>query len=441
LKTNYYHRGYPDTGVEVKRLKEELQGDLLQLDLLMSIRTGNKIQLGKVKFEEEKKAKVSLLQGRVRLQEGSLLDRIKVEQGRYRLAQLGIFESVDLRYEPQDEHTRDVIYRVKETKTTELSLLFGFGSYELLRGGVELERRDLFGLAHDARLKLVQSFKASSGEFYYTVPELVGRDVDLFVNGTALRRQEVSFLREEYGGGAGAHKFYKDLASDLSVRYNYQILNAAQVDGIIATEGVRNPTVGAIVADLKHDRRDNPLYPHSGYRIFLTVESATQYLGGDVNYERADLSTSYHQPLGGGRWLHFGLSHGVAYALGSSSNNLPFTRRFFPGGQNSIRGYEEGRASSRDEQGRFVGAATYALGSVEFEQALTPKWSLVLFSDSLGEARRIEHYPFDTGLFSIGLGLSWRTIIGPVRLEYGHNLNPRQGDPSGTVQFSFGFPF
>ena len=88
-----------------------------------------------------------------------------------------------------------------------------------------------------------------------------------------------------------------------------------------------------------------------------------------------------------------------------------------------------------------MGAEAYGLASVEFEQALTPKWSLVLFSDSLGEAARIQQYPFETGLFSIGLGLSWRTVIGPVRLEYGHNLNPRSGDASGTVQFSFGFPF
>jgi outer membrane protein assembly factor BamA len=38
-------------------------------------------------------------------------------------------------------------------------------------------------------------------------------------------------------------------------------------------------------------------------------------------------------------------------------------------------------------------------------------------------------------------GIRWQTIIGPIRVEYGHNLNPRSGDPSETVQFSLGFPF
>ena len=441
LKTNSYHHGYPDTKVEVQTLKRELIGEVTQRDLLIIVRNGNQISLGTVNFAGEKRTKVSILRDRVHLAQGSLLDRIKVEQARYRLARLGIFDSVDLTYEAENEEIRDVTYRLKEAKTTDLSLLFGYGSYELLRGGVEIEQRNIFGRAHQARLKLVQSFKASSGEFVYTIPEFFGREVDLFLNATGLRREEISFIREEYGGGAGAHKYFKDLATDVSVRYNYQILNAAENNGLPVTEGVRNPAVGAIIADLKHDRRDNPLYPRHGYKIFSNFESASEYFGGDVNYERMDLSGSYHQALGGGRWLHFGLSHGAALALGSASNNLPFTRRFFPGGQNSIRGYQEGEASPKDSQGQIVGAESYVLGSVEFEQALTPKWSLVLFSDSLGEARQIRHYPFDTGLYSVGGGLSWRTIVGPVRVEYGHNLNPRPHDPLGTFHFSLGFPF
>jgi outer membrane protein assembly factor BamA len=151
--------------------------------------------------------------------------------------------------------------------------------------------------------------------------------------------------------------------------------------------------------------------------------------------------TSWHHPLGGGRTLSLGLSQGVVIPNGSNNENLPFNRRFFPGGENSIRGYTEGRASPRNDRGDIVGAETFTLGTVEFEQALTPKWAVVLFSDSLGMAKRISNYPWDTGLFSIGTGIRWKTVVGPIRLEYGYNLNPRPGDPSGALQFSLGFPF
>jgi outer membrane translocation and assembly module TamA len=89
----------------------------------------------------------------------------------------------------------------------------------------------------------------------------------------------------------------------------------------------------------------------------------------------------------------------------------------------------------------LVGSESFLLGSAEIEQSLTPKLSLVGFVDSIGIARDISNYPFNQVLTSVGGGLGYRTIIGPVRLEYGHNLNPRPQDPSGTVQFSVGFPF
>jgi outer membrane protein insertion porin family len=441
LKTNQFRHGYPDTTVEMRVDSATSTNNRTAVDLEAKIITGPKIHLGDVSFEGEKKTRDSILQRRVRIQEGGLLDRMQVEEGRYRLAQLGIFDTVNLNYETAGENTRNVIYQVKEGKTLDFSLLFGYGSYELLRGGFELEQFNIWGLAHHARLKAVQSFKATSGEFTYTMPELVGKDVDVFLDATALRREEVSFTREEYGGGFGVHRYFKPISTDLSLRYNYQILRAADASVTAPTEGLTNSTVGSVILDLKHDRRDNPLYPRKGYKVFGTLEIASEYLAGDVNYQRFEFWNSWHHPLGGGRLLSLGVSHGAVLSIGSTAENLPFNKRFFPGGESSIRGYPEGEASPRDALGKIVGAESYALGTVEFEQSLTTHFSLVLFSDSLGFAQRVSNYPFDTGLFSVGGGLRWKTIIGPIRLEYGYNLNPRPKDPSGALQFSLGFPF
>ena len=441
LRTNQFRQGYPDVTVDMQKLDEKQEGQKIFLNLLATIKPGPQVRIGNVEFKGQKRTRPSLLSRRVRVKRGELLDRIKVEEGRFRLAQLGSFDSVELDYVPVDDHTRDVTYRVQEGKQFNVSLLFGYGSYELLRGGFEIEQFNIWGLAHRARLKVVQSFKASSADFTYTMPESIGNDVDVFINANGLRREEISFTRLEYGGGFGAHKYYRPIATDITLRYNYQILNAAEVNGIVLSDGVTNTPVGAIITELKHDRRDNPLYPRKGYKLFGTLELASEYLGGDVNYERVELSTSWHKPIGGGRYLSLGLSHGVVLTVGTTAKDLPINRRFFPGGQNSIRGYQEGEASPRDALGHIEGAESYALGTVEFEQSLTPQWSVVLFSDSLGTARSSNNYPFNTGLFSVGGGLRWKTIIGPVRLEYGYNLNPRPRDPSGTLQFSLGFPF
>jgi outer membrane protein insertion porin family len=441
LKTNLYHQGYPDTTVALSTLTTNQSSNRIYLDLKADVKSGPKVYAGKVHFSGQKYSSADVLGRRVRIKRGEELDRIRVEEGRYRLAQLGAFDSVDLVYEPREEHVRDLLYRVQEGKRLEVSLLVGYGSYEMLRGGVEIEENNIWGRGHRARLKAIQSFKASSGDFTYTVPEFAATDVDLFVNGFGLRREEVSFTRREYGGGVGGHEFFKDYATDLMIRYSYQILNAAEVPGIVAAEGTTNTPVGAIIWDVKHDRRDNPLYPHHGYRVFANLELASEYLGGDANYQRFETWASWHHPIGGGRYISFGVSHGFVSTIGSTAKDLPFNRRFFPGGENSIRGYGEGEASPRDANGKLIGAESYILGSIELEQSLTKHWSLVAFSDSIGIATHIANYPADTGLYSIGGGVRWRTIIGPVRFEYGHNLNPRPHDPDGTFQFSLGYPF
>lgn len=440
LRATNYHLGFPDTTVEVTQPAREAQGDQIEVDLLAQVRSGPKVRLGEVKFEGNEKSRESMLKRRVRLRENRLLDRIQAERGRYRLARLGSFDSVGLTYENVDENTRNVVYKLEEGKTIDFSLLFGYGSYELLRGGIELEQNNIFGRAHHARLRLVQSFRASYGTYLYSMPEFVGEDVEVFIEGSALRREEIDFTREEYGGGFGARKFLDLIQSDVRVRYSYQVLNAADRD-FDPEEGLSSANVGAAILEVRHDQLDNPLYPRRGYKIFGDFELASDYLAGEVDYQRFELHLSYHQPIDEGRWLHFGLSHGAVFTVGSAAEDLPFNRRFFPGGDSSIRGFQQGEAAPRNARGKLVGAETYLFGSVEFEQSLTRQWSLVGFFDTASFARRISDYPFDENLYSVGGGIRWRTIIGPVRLEYGHNLNPRERDPAGTLQFSVGFPF
>jgi outer membrane translocation and assembly module TamA len=214
-------------------------------------------------------------------------------------------------------------------------------------------------------------------------------------------------------------------------------------DNTLETSGADLSQVNAASVDLNlvRDRRDNPLRPRRGYRWFLQAETASQFFGGTVDYQRTEFGGSYHTPWGRGRWVHAGLNHGVVTTFGSDDAELPVNKRFFPGGDNSIRGYQEGEAAPFGAEGRFVGAKSYLLLNLEVEQALTPKWSAVLFFDALGIAARLADYPFSEELYSVGLGIRYQTIIGPLRVEYGRNLDPRPTDPSGSLLFSVGFPF
>jgi outer membrane translocation and assembly module TamA len=286
----------------------------------------------------------------------------------------------------------------------------------------------------------MQSFKASQAEYTYTIPQILGKDYDVFANGSGLRREEISFTREEFGGGAGISRHFRDISSDVSVRYNYQVLNATRLD-VPPEFGLQSANVGSFIFDLRHDRRDNPLTPRAGYKIFSNLEVASEALAGEVDYQRFEVSASYHKPIGTFHWLHLGLSHGFVTTASGPAKDLPFNKRFFPGGDNSIRGYQFGEAAPRDSNHDLVGGESYMLANIEFEQGITRKLSFVAFLDALGNARSIENYPFDEMLYSVGGGFRWNTLIGPARLEYGYNLRRREDDPVGTLHLSIGFPF
>ena len=103
---------------------------------------------------------------------------VALERARYRIARLGVFEAVDLRYEPEEGSVRDPVFKVREAPRYETNLLMGYGSYEQFRGGVEYRQMNILGSAHQSRLELVQSMKSTSGDYTYTVPELFGESLD-----------------------------------------------------------------------------------------------------------------------------------------------------------------------------------------------------------------------------------------------------------------------
>ena len=441
IRNYFYKQGFPDAKVRLEPDAGEALAGVKAVAAVARIDTGAAVTVGTPRIEGAKKTREAVLRRRIGSESGKPLDPLAIEQARFRLARLGIFDAVELRYEPSTGPVRDPIFTVREGRETEANLLFGYGSYEQLRGGIEWRRWNLWGRAHQSRLLFLQSMKSTRGEYTYTVPELFGESLDGTARLFGLQRQEPSFLRQEFGATFAVSTPVKWIGANARLGYTFQSLR--NEDNTLETQPEDASQVNAASIDLNlvRDRRDNPLRPRRGYRWYFQGETASQALGGDVDYQRNEFGGSYHTPWGRGRWIHVGLNHGVLTSFGSDDSDLPVNKLFFPGGDNSIRGYPEGEAAPIGEEGGFVGAKTYLLLNVDLEQALTPKWSAVLFFDALGTAVNLEDYPSSEELYTIGLGVRYQTIIGPLRVEYGRNLNPRPTDPSGSLLFSLGFPF
>jgi len=437
LSHDEFEAGYPDATVRCRVARKEPEGQGVRVDLEVDVVRGPRVRLGAVEFEGQQRTREWLLRQKTRLT-GPYLDRLEADRARHNLSRLGIFETVYVDYSEATNGVRDVRYTLEEGRQIDVRLPFGYGSYDLLFGGFELDRYNLFGIGHSAQLYAVQSFKSTVGRFTYAVPEFLAPDLTAFVDADALLREELSFDRREFKTGAGLRKTFPSAGQQVGARYSYEFLNADNRGRELPEDDTQ---VSAIILDWAIERRNNPLLPRRGYKASTVLEFAEPALGGDARYQRLEASFSVHTAIARATYLHLGVWHGVAADLLFDDGPLPFNKRFFPGGETSIRGYQRGEASPVDENGDQLGAESAMVANVELEQALTRAWSVVGFVDVGGVTPSIDDYPFDEVLISVGGGIRWNTPVGPVRIEYGFNLDPRPTDPDGTLHFSVGFPF
>jgi outer membrane protein insertion porin family len=112
---------------------------------------------------------------------------------------------------------------------------------------------------------------------------------------------------------------------------------------------------------------------------------------------------------------------------------------FYLGGISSVRGYAE-NLLLRDDDDDPVGGRRSLSGSIEARMQVKKLLSLILFYDA-GKLDRT-YTPADTEIrSSVGLGLGYRTPVGPLSLYYGYKLNRQPDESPGRFHFSIGYTF
>lgn len=436
-----FAEGYPDAKVTLHRepvSSHDSGSEKRIFDYRIVADWGEAASLGEVHFRGDEATRRLVLRSRLDLAAGEPLNRLEVDKARRRLMGLGIYKHVAVDFDPVAGSEQDVIYSLDSGIRKELKLLGGWGSYEQARVGFKWEHRNPFGRAHRYQIDAKQSLKSTRGEASYAIPQVFGSDISLYSTAEYNFREEISYDRTSRGVSFGASH---TTPSGWRLAAEYGLFREeADREDELDFETEENATVASVSLRVSYDQRNDFLAPDSGWNVYSEFKVANRWLGGNVDFPKWELGGSYHFALTESTIVHLGLRGGAIYSAGDAGQNIPFNERFFLGGENSVRGYREGEAAPLDADGDQVGAETYALLNLELEQRIYSKFSTVLFLDTAHHAR--DGFGGETELLrSLGLGLRYQTAIGPVRLEYGHNLNPREHDPDGTFHLSIGFPF
>ncbi len=145
----------------------------------------------------------------------------------------------------------------------------------------------------------------------------------------------------------------------------------------------------------------------------------------EAAFSRFVADSGWYFPL---PWETVGVLHGrIGYCMRNSWGALPVYEKFYLGGIDTIRGYKYAEISPRDPTtGDRVGGDKFQFFNAEWRFPLYKKAGLqgVLFCDS-GNVYAGGRTYFSSMRTSVGTGIRWFSPMGPLRIEWGYNLNPR----------------
>ncbi len=150
-----------------------------------------------------------------------------------------------------------------------------------------------------------------------------------------------------------------------------------------------------------------------------------------------------YQRLPGGNIFASRLRLGQAILM-SDRGNLPYTDRYFLGGANSLRGYPENSIGPTFTDGQKIlpaGGKTLVLASLELRRPIFWRFWGTLFSDFGNVYQLNKDIVPDNILVTVGAGLEFITIIGPLRVEYGKRVIHGDNPPGERIHFSILFAF
>ena len=227
--------------------------------------------------------------------------------------------------------------------------------------------------------------------------------------------------------------------------YSYDLTDVKDItdqapDTIKELEGT-NATSSAGVA-LGYDSRDRVFNPTEGSKHNLSFEYAG--LGGDIGFNKTIFETGWYFPLFKG---FVGFVHGKTGFVNKNSDDkfLPDYEKFYLGGINSLRGFDFRGVHLTDinEEGEEVKVGGERMVQFNVELIIPLYQKLGLMGVVFYDTGNVYDEKIDLGDMreSVGYGFRWYSPIAPIRIEYGHILDRREGEGEGRWEFTMGGAF
>lgn len=442
-----------------------------EVDIAFEFDGGPVVAVRRIEIRGNTKTRDHVVRRALRLQEGQRFSGSGLTRSKVRIQRSGHFETVELstkRTGTEDEV--DLLVEVKEGRTGSFSAGAGYSSDDEVLFNARIAERNLFGRGQSLVVNTDMGTIRQNFQFSFTEPWFGGRplslgfdlfdwqlEFDRFVRGGRGFAVRLSYPLEELGLYRLARLSLRDVRAGIEYR-----LEESEIDGIRraappsvkAEEGAR--MTSSVKPVITRNTLDHPFDPTRGSRQILSAEFAG--LGGDTDFLKIEASSRWFWPVyatKAGRRLVHSLGVRLGFGLGdsgASGEELPLFKRYFPGGINSVRGYDT-RSLGPEEEFREDDGVSYVKEAIGGSQQLIITNELifpvladaglkaVVFVDAGNAFTASGGIDLGDLRYAVGWGIRWLSPMGPLRIEVGYPLDPKDGEDSSIVQFSLGAPF
>ncbi|HEY6134031.1 MAG TPA: outer membrane protein assembly factor BamA [Rubrivivax sp.] len=449
--TELYGRlGYAFARVEPRPEIDRATG---QVVVVLTAEPQRRVYVRRIEIQGNSRTRDEVIRREFRQFEASWYDGNRIKLSRDRVERLGYFKEVSVETSEVAglPDQVDLVVTVEERPTGNLLLGAGFSNAEKLSLTASIKQDNVFGSGNYLGIELNTSKNNRTALFstvdpYFTT-DGISRAIDIYYRTS----RPLNSLGDEYqiATPGASIRFGVPFSENDTVFFGIGVERTE----IKATASLPNsyflyreqfgPTSTAVPLTLgwQRDQRDNVLTPTAGSYKRVNLEWS---IAGDVQYIRTNLQ--YQQYWALPLRTSFGLNTEIGFGKGLGSRPYPIFKNFYGGGLGSVRVFEQGSLGVVDPTGAFVGGARRFNINGELYVPVPGTGNdkslrVFLFTDAGNVWRDGEEVDFSTLRASAGIGLSWISPVGPLRLSWGKPLQSFPTDRIQEFQFQIGTAF
>jgi outer membrane protein insertion porin family len=453
IATYLAEKGYPQVDVrpEITPNRESSV-----VDVAIVVDQADKIFINQINIEGNLKTEDHVIRRQLKIAEGDVYNRGKIERGERNIRNLDYFGDFALTMEPTEKADRyNMDIKVQEKSTSSIGLDLGYNTSGGPFAKLSFLERNLLGTGRYLTSGVQIGKKNIAYNAGVTDPSFLDKDLSLSTN----------FFRSENGKGSGFEKGSNnyastntgvrvgvgyDITNDLSHEIDYSIefdkLKAPANSGsIFIQEQMGSFTTSSIAHSLTYDKTDSRVLTKNGYLISGTQSFAG--LGGNTKYIKHEVDGKYFKSFIENKYT-LKLSAAYGHITGVGGKKVRISDRFNLGDY-SLRGFANSGVGPRDkvtDEG-LGGQKYYTLSSeLGFPVGLPEEFNVtgLVFADAGSlwdadsKASTAKGFHNDKSIrASVGFGVLWVTKIAPIRVDWGFPVKKEKYDEKQTFHIKF----